>query len=93
MYIESLDGQYGIKLVTSTKEDNIFTRYSKVQVLLKGTTVNSEQGDDIVPGPARYKITGVTSAKVLTSVAGTAGDLPKRREPSRNSPMTIFIRS
>jgi hypothetical protein len=78
VYIESLDGQYGIKLVTSTKEDNIFTRYSKVQVLLKGTTVNSEQVDDIVPGPARYKITGVTSAKVLTSVAGTAGDLPKK---------------
>ena len=78
MYIESLDGQYGIKLVTSTKEDNIFTRYSKVQVLLKGTTVNSEQVDDIVPGPARYKITGVTSAKVLTAVAGTAGDQPQK---------------
>lgn len=49
VYIESLDGRYGIKLVTSTKEDNIFARYSKVQVLLKGTTVNSEHTDDIVP--------------------------------------------
>lgn len=80
VYIESLDGRYGIKLVTSTKEDNIFARYSKVQVLLKGTTVNSEHTDDIVPGPARYKITGVTSAKVLTSVAGTADVLPKKEK-------------
>lgn len=68
-YIQSFDGRYGFKIVTSTTNDNIFKRYSKVKILLKGTTVNKESNPDF------YTITGVTSMMVLSQEEGRASDL------------------
>jgi hypothetical protein len=73
-YIESLDGKYGFKIVTATAADNVFARYSKVQILLKGTTVGLEAD------PNRYTITGVTSAMVMSQVGGTAAVLPLKEK-------------
>ena len=42
-YIESLDGRYGFCIETTTPDDNTFSRYSKVQILLKGTKVTLQE--------------------------------------------------
>lgn len=68
-YIQSADGRYGFRVVTKTVDDNIFTRYSKVQLLLKGTDVVLDTD------PNRYSITGVTSAMVMSSEAGTSSNI------------------
>lgn len=73
-YVESLDGKYGFRILTATANDNVFTRYSRVQVLLKGASVEREEHPD------RYTLTGVTSAMVMSQVAGTAADLPKKEK-------------
>lgn len=73
-YIQSADGKYGFKILTSTVADNIFTRYSKVQILLKGTTVNFDSNPD------RYSITGITSDMVMTSISGTSADIAKKEK-------------
>ncbi|MEG0806790.1 MAG: DUF5689 domain-containing protein [Alistipes sp.] len=69
-YIQNLDGTMGFMIKTVNEEDNIFERYSKVRILLKGAKV-SQEGD-----PQRYTISGITSAMVLTSENGSATDLP-----------------
>ena len=73
-YVESLDGRYGFCIETPTAEDNIFSRYSKVQILLKGTKVTLEEN------PERYTISGVTASMVMSSTEGTAADLPVKEK-------------
>ncbi|WP_256012211.1 DUF5689 domain-containing protein [Desertivirga xinjiangensis] len=74
VYIESLDGRYGFRIETATAADNIFTRYSKVQLLLKGTTVGQNNN------PHSYNITGVTSGMVMNLEQGTASALPLKEK-------------
>lgn len=71
-YIQSIDGKYGFRIMAATVADNIFTRYSKVQLLLKGTSVTMDTD------PYRYTISGVTSDMVMTSESGSASDLVKK---------------
>lgn len=73
-YVESIDGRYGFCIETPTAEDNIFSRYSKVQILLKGTKVTLEEN------PERYTISGVTASMVMSSTEGTAADLPVKEK-------------
>ncbi|MGL4292643.1 MAG: DUF5689 domain-containing protein, partial [Bacteroidales bacterium] len=74
VYIESKDGKYGFMLQTATVEDNIFERYSKVSVLLKGTTVNKYENPD------RYVITGITSSMVMNAEKGSAASIPVKEK-------------
>jgi hypothetical protein len=74
VYIESLDGKYGFMIKTASVSDNIFYRYSKVELLLKGTTISMDTN------PNRYTISGVTNTMLVTSTAGTASDLPKKEK-------------
>lgn len=73
-YIQSLDGSQGFMIKTATEDDNIFERYSKVRILLKGATVTQEVD------PERYIINNVTSAMVMSSVSGSASDIPQKRK-------------
>lgn len=73
-YIQSLDGSQGFMIKTATEDDNIFERYSKVRILLKGATVTQEVD------PERYIISNVTSAMVMSSVSGSASDIPQKRK-------------
>lgn len=73
-YIQSLDGSLGFMIKTVTEEDNIFERYSKVRILLRGATVQPEVDPD------RYILKNVTSAMVMSSVQGTASDIPQKRK-------------
>ena len=73
-YIQSLDGSQGFMIKTSTQDDNIFERYSKVRILLKGATITQEVD------PERYIISNVTSAMVMSSISGSASDIPQKRK-------------
>lgn len=74
VYIESIDGQYGFMLLTSTVEDNIFERYSKVSLLLKGASVNQYEN------PNRYVITGITSSMLMNAQKGSAASIPLKEK-------------
>lgn len=74
VYIQSLDGRYGFRVETATVEDNVFQRYSKVQLLLKGTTVEMEANPD------RYTIKGVTSAMLMSQEQGAATQIVKKEK-------------
>ena len=73
-YIQSLDGRYGFRILTSTANDNIFQRYSKVQILLKGTSISKETNPDF------YTINGITSMMVMSQEQGTAAQLPVKQK-------------
>lgn len=74
VYIQSLDGRYGFRILTSTPTDNIFKRYSKVQLLLKGVGVERELNPD------RYTLTGVNSTMVMSQMEGTAAQIPLKQK-------------
>jgi len=74
VYIESVDGHYGFRVITATENDNIFNRYSKVQLLLKGSSVVLDKDPD------RYTITGITSSMLMTSLSGTASNIPVKEK-------------
>lgn len=66
IYVESLDAAYGFLIKAETAEDNIFSRYDKVTLLLKGMTIRKELE------PERYVIEGFTTANVVGREAGTS---------------------
>ena len=66
IYVESLDAAYGFLIKAETVEDNIFSRYDKVTLLLKGMTIRKELE------PERYVIQGFTTANVVGREAGTS---------------------
>lgn len=74
VYVQSVDGRYGFRILTNTVADNIFKRYSKVQVLLKGVAVEKESNPD------HYTLTGVTSMMVMSQVEGNASQLPVKQK-------------
>jgi hypothetical protein len=73
-YIQSVDGQYGFMIQTKTADDNVFTRYSRVQLLLTDADMVREDN------PARYIIRNVTSSMILSSETGTYAALPAKEK-------------
>ncbi|ERJ59920.1 hypothetical protein M472_14215 [Sphingobacterium paucimobilis HER1398] len=74
VYVQSEDGRYGFRILTSTPADNIFKRYSKVQILLKGVGVERESN------PNRYTLTGVTSMMVMKQEEGSAAQIAVKQK-------------
>lgn len=74
VYIQSLDGKYGFRVETASVDDNVFQRYSKVQLLLKGTTIEMENN------PNFYTIRGVTSAMLMSQEQGTAASIAHKEK-------------
>lgn len=68
-YVQSFDGKYGFRIKTATIDDNIFKRYSKVKILLKGSDIQFDVN------PNSYTISGVTSNMVMSAEEGKASDL------------------
>ncbi len=60
-YIESLDGQYGFMLEAVSSDDNNLKANTKVQILLKGTSIENQLN------PSRYVIKGITSPMIIQS--------------------------
>lgn len=70
IYLESLDGEYGFMILTDTEDDNVFSQYDKVQILLHGATITKREE------PERYEITDVTKSMATSVVSGLASDVP-----------------
>ncbi len=65
IYVESLDGAYGFLIKAESVEDNIFSRYDRVTLLLKGMTILKELD------PERYVLGGFTTSNVVGRESGT----------------------
>lgn len=74
IYLESLDGKYGFSIETATEADNIFKRYDKATLLLNGLKLTS------YADPLRYELSGLTTAMIAGSEAGTAADIPVKEK-------------
>lgn len=74
VYIQSIDGKYGFRIETATVEDNVFRRYSKVQLLLKGTSIEMRSNPNI------YTIRNVTSSMVMNQEQGSASGIAVKRK-------------
>ncbi len=72
VYVESLSGDIGFKLkVTERKFVKLFPRYSRVTLLLKGTTLRYAE-------PCSVTIEGVTDAHIVNLVQCAESDLPRK---------------
>lgn len=74
VYLESEDGKYGFNVLTATEADNVFDRYDRVQLLLKGATLHAEND------PYRYELSGITTTMIVGRAAGTAADIPVKEK-------------
>ena len=66
-YLESLDGNYGFRLIAPDADGNIYKRYSRVCLNIGGAVISKSDGE-----PVCYTIEGVESGSILTSVDGTS---------------------
>jgi len=73
-YIQSTDGLSGIRIKTVSKEDNLFTRYSKATVSLAGLTLVKESN------PERYTLKGISIDNVHEMTPGTAADIVNKEK-------------
>lgn len=73
VYIESLDGKYGFKMLTANEADNVFVRDQKVGLLLYGAAVFRTAS-----APVCYTIEGVTSSMLLYS-SEASNEMPAKR--------------
>ena len=74
VYVQAADGSAGVKLVFDTVKDNITRRYDAVKILLDGARVQA------FDNPVRYEISGITSANLLSTRAGSSFDVVKKEK-------------
>lgn len=87
IYLESLDGEQGLCLITSTVDDNTLRLYDHVQVLLYDTTPSVSED------PFFVVINNVKSGMFISQSAGDAYDVPaKTRSIAQLTENDIFTR-
>lgn len=72
--IESLDGRYGFLLETMTEEDNVFSKDTKVLLMLNGAQIRRYDN------PERYVITNIRASRVAQSVYVGSSVIPRKRK-------------
>ncbi len=70
VYLESLDGKYGFRLITVSPEENLFEVNTKVTLLLQGAML-TKSGE-----PERYDISNVSSSMMISSEQVDASEIP-----------------
>ncbi len=71
-YVESPDGQYGMRLIFKrTAQLKPLTRYATVTLNLKGAKL-------VRSNPRRYTLDELTDANIVETVAGTEASLPRK---------------
>ena len=73
-YLESLDGKYGFMVQTLTEEDNIFERYDKVTLLLRGAFLHKDSDPD------RYTIKGLGVSALIDRQTGMSESIPVKEK-------------
>lgn len=74
IYLESLDGKYGLSVLMNTEEDNTFSRYDKISILLNGAQLMLEENPD------RYSLSNVSANMIISREAGTKASIPVKRK-------------
>ena len=72
IYLESLQGDQGICLITASENDNVVNQYSKVDVLLYGTT------PFLYEDPSYLVVRDVTSMMFIRNEAGESYEVPAK---------------
>lgn len=79
-YIESLDGQYGLRIVAKLPADNILKRYSSVQLSINGLKLVKESN------PERYTLTASPKSMSSTRTPERPPTSRRRRSTFRSLP-------
>lgn len=72
-YLESIDGKYGFRLVFNAAEDNMADRWSKVNLSLKGASIQKETD------PVRYTISGLTAGNFVKVYDPDESHVPQKK--------------
>lgn len=75
VYMESLDGKYGVRILCKDAANNTFSRYSKVSLSLDGVSI-ARSGDD----PERYTLSEVVSTMIMNAENVGAGNIPVKEK-------------
>jgi hypothetical protein len=78
VYLENEDGSLGFRIITSSIEANQTVRFAKTKLWLKGLTLKRESN------PVRYTLSGVQAEHYISSVVGTAEDIPVKNRYIRD---------
>lgn len=68
VYLQSADGQYGVRILCQRSEDNIFSQFDRVHLSLKGLSAYKEN----VAGADYYCIDGFSAYHILSCESGAA---------------------
>ena len=74
VYFEDENAEYGFRLICTSELANTFTQYTKVKLLLNGSTVVKHEN------PERYDITEVSSGMILSSEYVGKEGMPKKEK-------------
>ena len=74
VYLQTADGSEGLALICNTADDNVFSQYDLVQVLVQGATGVLHES------PERCEIKGVTKAMVVSQIKGSKSDIPVKEK-------------
>lgn len=74
VYLQSLDGRYGFCMETVTPDDNVFNRYDRVRLLIKGAKIEYQDNPD------RYTLSNVSASMILDQLPGTVSDMPVKEK-------------
>lgn len=74
VFLESIDGKFGMKLICNSEEDNIFHQWDRVQVMLKGAKLHR------IDQPERFHIEGVTKDMVVSQISQDKSSVPVKRK-------------
>ena len=77
IYLQSIDGEYGLRLETVSEKDNTFNMGDRIRLNLAEATAHKSgiSGEDI---PVFYYLTGVNGGMVMEHTAGNAESIPAK---------------
>ena len=74
IYIQSLDGKLGFAVLADSAEDNVFSQFDKVQLLLKGTKITR------YAAPERYVVSGFVKRMKASQVPASSSEIVREEK-------------
>ncbi len=79
VFVESLDGKYGLMVEFNEVEDNILERFDKVRFNLNGCYFGKEGSENPADkDPVRYYVNNITSDNIISIESGSSASLPDK---------------
>ena len=80
VYLQSLDGKYGLSFETASEEDNRFAQGDRVRINLYGTVLYKSIVTDPVMDPEFYYLKNLKYVNVIEHENGTRSDFPVKEK-------------